>query len=388
MSSPAPTRSTTASAISDTTSAPRIHVEPLDPRVPSRRATAGRPAESCQAGTRPNAALAASDTTPITLITDQSSAISSTRGRSSRSGSCATSSVKDHRPTARPAIPPSRPSTALSVRSCRTMRRCPRRAPAERRFRRTDGCAREKQVRDIHAGDQQDECHRAHENHQPRFHRRDDDVLQRIHARVRIRGLRKRPAQNVADPGHVRTRLLDRAVCPQAPQAQQEVLRARGVHPGVELRWNPVFAVAVRETEAGRHDPHDRVDAIAERHRLPERAGGTVEQPPRQAVADDDDRRRRQPIVVGRQRSASRGRDMENVEQAAGGEGALQTLRFARRRLRQHGRAPPRERVERPLTVDPVVKIAGRRRIARRRIVGNRLLDDHEPSRLGVRKQA
>ena len=87
------------------------------------------------------------------------------------------------------------------------------------------GGARQEEVRQVGAGDQQYERDGAHEDHQARFHGRHHDVLERIHAGVRIRDLRKHPTKVGTNRGHIGARFFDRAVRAQPTKTQEEYVR-------------------------------------------------------------------------------------------------------------------------------------------------------------------
>ena len=81
--SPAPTSSTTASAISTTTRPRRSdRPSPLDPRAPSFIVWPGSVRASCSAGTRPKTRPVRSDSATVKASTRQSIEMASSRGRS------------------------------------------------------------------------------------------------------------------------------------------------------------------------------------------------------------------------------------------------------------------------------------------------------------------
>ena len=117
INSPAPINSTTASAISATTSADRIHCPPMlaPPRVLSRKALGRRAPVSWSAGNIPNATLVAIAIANVTMTTAPFTPTSSSRGMSA--GCAATSARVATNAIARPSTAPAAPRTTASVSS-------------------------------------------------------------------------------------------------------------------------------------------------------------------------------------------------------------------------------------------------------------------------------
>ena len=215
ISRPAPASSITASAISTMTSAPRI-------RAPVRLVTAPRPL-SFSACDMPRVAWKAGISPNTMPVTTASPSVNSDHGPidahvvepwdpvlAAGSSRNATPQLASSSPTA---APPSESST-LSVSSWRISRvRGRRRAPRARRspFPR-GGRAREEQVGDVGAGDQQDEADRAeqHEHRLPDVSRPSPRAAETSSCR------RSRWRRDIASPGcgamrlHLGGRLLRR----------------------------------------------------------------------------------------------------------------------------------------------------------------------------------
>ena len=180
--SPVPTSSTSDSATSATTSVlrsrPRVE---LVPRVPSLSASFRSGREPASAGARPKPTPVTSATAMVNASTRPSSATSLARG--SASGLMATSASTPHTASKRPsAAPDRRQEQALGQKLADE----PRAPGAERRAnghlavaRRR---AREHQVGDVGAGDEQHEPDRAEQHEQRDAHVADDVVEQRLFA--------------------------------------------------------------------------------------------------------------------------------------------------------------------------------------------------------------
>ena len=99
----------------------------------------------------------------------------------------------------RPSTPPAVASTTLSTRNCGTTWRATRRAPTGPQLALPDRAAREQQVRDVRAGDEQHEADRAEQQPERRDRVRVEEVVlerldARAPARVRARDDRRRSA--------------------------------------------------------------------------------------------------------------------------------------------------------------------------------------------------
>src|SRR5213594_3194915 len=131
MSSPEPTSSTSARAISATTSPLCVLWRRREPVVapPSSRSASSTPGAAARsAGSSPNARPVTSETTRANPSTQGSIPISFTRGTR---GQTASTAARPQRASSTPAAPAMSATTTLSVRSCRTSRA--RSAPSARR---------------------------------------------------------------------------------------------------------------------------------------------------------------------------------------------------------------------------------------------------------------
>ena len=128
---PAPARSTSAAATSDTTSRLRRRRCPVEePRLPSFKVSCRSVTETWSAGASPNTTPVTSESPRVKASTQPSTPMFSMRGRPP--GTAASTARVPSQAMASPAMPPARDSTTLSVSSWRTTRA--RAAPSARRM--------------------------------------------------------------------------------------------------------------------------------------------------------------------------------------------------------------------------------------------------------------
>src|ERR1041385_3573568 len=223
-SSPAPTRSTRASATSPMTSRFRVRPERRPPALllpPSLRDSVSRARETPSAGTRPNSTPVTNETSAVKPSTRPSTRVSVIRVKASG----LSETIREVAPSASrlPAAPPARVSIRFSVTSCRARRQ--REAPSapppqpHRDLTLPAHPSCQQQIRHVRACDEQHDAYHAEEEqqrepqvpHQPFAQRHDSDAqvlvvfaeslgeARRDHVRLRLRLLNGRAVLEPAD---------------------------------------------------------------------------------------------------------------------------------------------------------------------------------------------
>ena len=255
---------------------------------------------------------------------------------------------------------------------------------ADRDFTAARGAARQQEIRQIDAGDQQERHRRAQQENQRGLclardlftQRRDDhgvgasEILRRhlqTQCRHRLPGLLQRNAR--LEPRN------DLRVVPG------EV----STHPRRERRRHPEVDVARgHEVEVARHDADHFVGLVVERHRPPDDVGGTAEAALPQSVADDHDTHAVVVLVLGKDTPEHR----LYTQHAPEGPGDLargNLLGFPVARERRVARLTRREIREDRIETTPLDPFCWCGVVPRRDVgLPHRVPDHHETARIGV----
>ena len=206
------------------------------------------------AGRSPTATPASNDTTTVKPSATGSSVTSSTRGSDVRSA--AMMARRRPAPTAIPSEPArSREQHAFGEQlpDDSTARGTER--PSHRELAVSRRCARERQVREVDARDEQQEPDGTHQHEQSRTHGGHDRLLQRRRAQMQIRVvLRVIGSQSCRDRLQLGRESLDRRTGSEPRDDLEIVLIAIGGILRRPLFGHPQVGLRGSEPEAGRHD--------------------------------------------------------------------------------------------------------------------------------------
>ena len=262
---PAPTSSSTASAICTTTSAlrKRWRAPPLETPWPPSLSDSVRSMRSARnAGARLKSTLVRSATTAVKTRTEMSSPTLAMRGMSAGFHHATSRTPAYARP--RPTTALAAVSTRLSVRSWRTIRiRLAPSAAAHGHLALPRLRAREQQVGDVGAGDEQQEADRTEEQPDRAADGADDLVGEREHDRVELHLNRIEPfaRHGAGDPAQLVGGLPHRRAWLQSAGGVEAVAAVIGSG-RIHLQRRPQLgrlgiAKVRRQNEARRHDAHD-----------------------------------------------------------------------------------------------------------------------------------
>ena len=279
MNNAAPTSSTTASATSATTSAARARRRPRlvpPPRALSLSTVESAGLDPCSAGAMPETSPVTSAATAATASTRASMPIVATRAR--LSGNAAASTRTHNQARARPTmVPADRHDEALDQHALHESTAAGAECRTHGRIALLHGRAREPEVRDVRAGDEQHDAHRGKEHEHPQPRGAADEVIAKranADAAARVgRGIgsgdrSRRPGTSAPAPGRA-THPASGARCSAIrPQSRRAPPRTRSC--GLADPERPEIGWLGRTGwigEARRHHADDRVGLAIERER-------------------------------------------------------------------------------------------------------------------------
>ena len=314
---PAPARSTSAAATSDTTSTLRRRRCPVDePRLPSFKVSCRSVTETWSAGASPN-------TTPVTSESAQGEGEHPAVHSDVLHARQAARHGREHRPRAQPGD--GEPGDAAGERQHHALGQqladdagpCGAQCEADGHLLLAPGEAGQEQVRHVGAGDEEHEADGAQQDQQGGADVSDDRAGERrdLDAVLRVR-LRVGFGQARRDRVHFRLRLASGDAGLEPPHCTDAGMHlARPDEHVVPLLEEGVDVGLAFELELGGNDSRHGEAAPVERERAPDYGGARTEAPAPQAATDEDHGCRTEPVVCGVEVTARHGVDSEDAEE-------------------------------------------------------------------------